>query len=118
MPGVFADMLTVEEFQLPDFDEQQDPSPATKAEILGALDEAAAKIRAVLDGMSDADFGTMWRVVKGDREIMALPKAAVARSFLLNHWYHHRGQLTVYLRMLDVPVPSVYGPTADENPFA
>jgi uncharacterized damage-inducible protein DinB len=118
VPGVFADMLTVEEFQLPDFDEQQDPSPATKAEILGALDEAAAKIRAVLDGMSDADFGTMWRVVKGDREIMALPKAAVARSFLLNHWYHHRGQLTVYLRMLDVPVPSVYGPTADENPFA
>ena len=48
---------------------------------------------------------------------MALPVGAVLRSIMLNHWYHHRGQLSVYLRQLDVPVPSIYGPSADENPF-
>ena len=49
---------------------------------------------------------------------MAMPRAAFARAIMLNHWYHHRGQLLVYLRLLDLPVPSVYGPSADENPFA
>ena len=57
-------------------------------------------------------------VLSGGRELMALPRAAFARAVMLNHWYHHRGQLLVYLRLLDLPVPSVYGPTADENPFA
>jgi uncharacterized damage-inducible protein DinB len=50
--------------------------------------------------------------------MFSMPKAALVRSILLNHWYHHRGQLSVYLRLLDVPVPSIYGPSADENPFA
>ena len=49
---------------------------------------------------------------------MAIPRAALLRSIMLNHWYHHRGQLSVYLRLLDVPLPSIYGPSADENPFA
>ena len=56
--------------------------------------------------------------MSGGREVMAMPRVAFARAIMLNHWYHHRGQLLVYLRLLDVPVPSVYGPTADENPFA
>ena len=56
--------------------------------------------------------------MSGGREVLAMPRAAFARAIMLNHWYHHRGQLLVYLRLLDVPVPSVYGPTADENPFA
>jgi uncharacterized damage-inducible protein DinB len=58
-----------------------------------------------------------WRMMLGDREIMAVPRAVMLRSIMLNHWYHHRGQLTVYLRQLGVPLPSIYGPTADENPF-
>ena len=58
-----------------------------------------------------------WRMMHGDRELMALPRAAFLRSVMLNHWYHHRGQLSVYLRELNVPVPSIYGPSADENPF-
>ena len=58
------------------------------------------------------------RLMAGGRQLFAGPRAAVLRSFLFNHWYHHRGQLLVYLRLLDVPVPSVYGPSADENPFA
>ena len=56
--------------------------------------------------------------VDGGRELMAMPRVAFVRAVMLNHWYHHRGQLLVYLRLLDVPLPSVYGPTADENPFA
>ena len=59
-----------------------------------------------------------WRLVAGGRELMAMPRAAVLRAIMLNHWYHHRGQLVVYLRQLNVPIPSVYGPSADENPFA
>ena len=50
--------------------------------------------------------------------MMAMPRVAFVRAIMLNHWYHHRGQLLVYLRLLNLPVPSVYGPTADENPFA
>jgi uncharacterized damage-inducible protein DinB len=59
-----------------------------------------------------------WRLTGQGKTIMALPRMAMVRSIMLNHWYHHRGQLLVYLRLLDLPVPSVYGPTADENPFA
>jgi uncharacterized damage-inducible protein DinB len=54
----------------------------------------------------------------GAKEVMSMPRAALLRSIMLNHWYHHRGQLSVYLRLLDVPLPSIYGPSADENPFA
>ena len=66
----------------------------------------------------DHDLSKTWRAVDGDREVLALPVGALLRSIMLNHWYHHRGQLSVYLRELGVPVPSIYGPSADENPFA
>lgn len=59
-----------------------------------------------------------WRLTDGGRTLMELPRAAVLRSLLFNHLYHHRGQLSVYLRLLGVPVPATYGPTADMNPFA
>ena len=68
--------------------------------------------------MDDAKLMETWRLMSGGKELMALPRAAVIRMIMLNHWYHHRGQLLVYLRMHNVPLPSVYGPTADENPFA
>jgi uncharacterized damage-inducible protein DinB len=71
-----------------------------------------------LGGMSDAVLLETWRLMRGDRELLARPRAAVLRAIMLNHWYHHRGQLTVYLRELDVPIPAIYGPSADENPFA
>ena len=57
-------------------------------------------------------------MMQGERELFVLPRMALLRSIMLNHLYHHRGQLTVYLRALGVPVPSIYGPSADENPFA
>ncbi len=68
--------------------------------------------------MDDAALATMWRVVDGDREVMAIPVGALLRTIMLNHWYHHRGQLSVYLRQVGALVPSIYGPSADENPFA
>jgi len=77
-----------------------------------------AKARAQLGSLDDAAMGATWRMMNGDREVMALPRAALVRAVMLNHWYHHRGQLTVYLRELGVPVPAIYGPSADENPFA
>ena len=57
----------------------------------------------------------MWRLVSGGRELMAAPRITMIRTLMLNHWYHHRGSLVVYLRLIDVPLPSVYGPTADER---
>ena len=63
-------------------------------------------------------MGATWRLLSNGQEVMAMPRVAFVRAVMLNHWYHHRGQLTVYLRLLDVPVPSVYGPSADENPFS
>jgi uncharacterized damage-inducible protein DinB len=77
-----------------------------------------AQARALLAGFDDAAMMQTWRLLSGGRELMAMPRVAVVRAIMLNHWYHHRGQLLVYLRMHDVPLPSVYGPTADENPFA
>jgi uncharacterized damage-inducible protein DinB len=67
--------------------------------------------------MDDATLLATWRLTAGDRELLAVPRIAMLRSVMLNHWYHHRGQLTVYLRTLGVAIPAIYGPSADENPF-
>jgi uncharacterized damage-inducible protein DinB len=91
---------------------------ATAAELVPALKASIAKARQILGDMDDAKLMETWRLMSGGRELMAMPRAAIIRMIMLNHWYHHRGQLLVYLRMHDVPLPSVYGPTADENPFA
>jgi uncharacterized damage-inducible protein DinB len=88
------------------------------AELLPALRDSIAKARAVLGGMDDAAMAETWTLMDGGKVVMALPRVALLRAIMLNHWYHHRGQLSVYLRQLDVPVPSIYGPSADENPFA
>jgi uncharacterized damage-inducible protein DinB len=74
--------------------------------------------KSLLGNASDATMQETWRLVAGDCELLAMPRAAFLRAIMLNHWYHHRGQLVVYLRQLNVPIPSVYGPSADENPFA
>jgi uncharacterized damage-inducible protein DinB len=68
--------------------------------------------------MDDARLTAPWTLTRNGETIMSIPRIGFVRSVLLNHLYHHRGQLSVYLRMLEVPVPSIYGPSADENPFA
>ena len=78
-----------------------------------------SKTKAVLETLGDAGLQKDWKLTSKDgATIMGMPKAALIRSIVMNHIYHHRGQLSVYLRLLDVPVPSIYGPSADENPFA
>jgi uncharacterized damage-inducible protein DinB len=95
-----------------------DPVPKSAAELIPALDQSIATAKRLLGGMNDAALTSTWRLMHGDRELFAQPRAAFLRSIMLNHWYHHRGQLSTYLRELGTPIPSIYGPSADENPFA
>jgi uncharacterized damage-inducible protein DinB len=97
---------------------RQQQAPASLADVLAAFDASLHAARTYFAGLDDARAAEIWHLVAGDTELFAAPRAAVIRSFLFNHLYHHRGQLLVYLRMLDVSVPSVYGPSADESPFA
>lgn len=92
--------------------------PKTREDILAALDSGVKTARSYLGTVDEASAGRLWRARFNGREVMAMPRAVMLRALLLNHWYHHRGQLSVYLRLLDVPVPSIYGPSADDNPFA
>jgi uncharacterized damage-inducible protein DinB len=115
MPGAIAELSRQSPFPVPEFIQ---PSAASAAELVPTLEQSVAKAKEILRGMDEAELSKMWRVVDGDREVMALPVGALLRSIMLNHWYHHRGQLSVYLRQIGVPVPSIYGPSADENPFA
>jgi uncharacterized damage-inducible protein DinB len=115
VPGAIATLAAQPVFHVSDF---KDRSPSSAAELIPALDESIATVKSLLGGMDDATLAQTWRLMQGDRELLAVPRGAFLRSTLLNHWYHHRGQLTVYLRALGQPVPSIYGPSADENPFA
>ncbi|HEV7784730.1 MAG TPA: DinB family protein [Thermoanaerobaculia bacterium] len=81
------------------------------------LETSLADARAFLGGLDDETSAAPWRLTAGDREMFTIPRREVVRNLMLNHWYHHRGQLSVYLRFLDVPVPAIYGRSADENPF-
>ncbi|MFZ1134935.1 MAG: DinB family protein [Candidatus Korobacteraceae bacterium] len=94
------------------------PQPKDVKEIQTAFDQSVRDAETVLNGMTDEAARGSWTLKRGNTEIFTQPRIGVLRSIMLNHWYHHRGQLSVYLRLLDVPVPVVYGPTADENPFA
>jgi uncharacterized damage-inducible protein DinB len=90
----------------------------SKDALLATLDASVAAAREFLAGLDETRANAIWRLTFGDREIFAIPRLAVMRTMCFNHWYHHRGELVVYLRLLDVPVPIVYGRSADENPFA
>ena len=96
----------------------QPPELATsRAEILATFDGHVAKTRAALVSKSDAELMAPWALKRDGHVIFSMPKASVWRSFVMNHLIHHRAQLGVYLRMQDVPLPSVYGPSADEGAF-
>ena len=114
-PGGVAQMAAQASVQVPEFAQ---PEAKTTAELFSTLDESVATAKRVLEELDDPAMGETWRAMAGDQEVMAIPRVALLRSIMLNHWYHHRGQLSVYLRLLDVPVPSIYGPSADENPFS
>lgn len=94
-----------------------DITPQNRAEIIAAFEESTAKAKDIVAATADERVFAPWTMMMGDKEILTLPRIALWRSILLNHTYHHRGQLSTYLRTLDVALPSIYGPTADTNPF-
>jgi uncharacterized damage-inducible protein DinB len=96
------------------------PNPNTaatsRADLLARFDKNVADTRAALTGKSDAEMMLSWSLKHNGQTLFTMPKAAVWRGFVLNHLVHHRGQLSVYLRLNEVPVPAMYGPSADEAP--
>jgi len=92
--------------------------PPNAEALLPALDKSLDDARAFLGGLDEETSAAPWRLSAGEREMFTIPRREVVRTLMLNHWYHHRGQLCVYLRFLDVPVPAVYGRSADEGPFS
>ena len=115
VPGALSQILTPDVFNVFAFSQTE---PADVAELMPALDASVAKARTMIEGLTPERAMTTWKMMHGDKTIIAAPRIGLVRALMFNHWYHHRGQLLVYLRLLDIPVPSVYGPTADENPFA
>lgn len=89
--------------------------PATRAAVLEMFDRTVTEARAAIAGRTDAELMAPWTLKAQGKEIFTMPKAIVLRSFVMNHIVHHRGQMSVYLRLHDVPVPSIYGPSADEQ---
>jgi uncharacterized damage-inducible protein DinB len=82
--------------------------------ILKLFDETTKQTRAWMD-KSDAEYTAVWTLKRGGQEMFSMPRVAAFKSFVINHIIHHRGQMSVYLRLNDVPVPAIYGPTADEG---
>jgi uncharacterized damage-inducible protein DinB len=113
LPGAIAEISTRSSFDV------TTPVPRPDAnstdEVLRTFEESMGRARTHLRSMTDAELATPWRMMKGSQELWAIPRAAFLRSVMLNHWYHHRGQLTVYLRETGALVPAVYGDSADEK---
>ena len=93
------------------------PHATTHADLLRAFDESIDSAKSFLSGLDETTAAAPWTMRAGARELFSVPRIGLMRRLALNHWYHHRGQLSVYLRELDIPIPSIYGPSADENPF-
>jgi uncharacterized damage-inducible protein DinB len=96
-------------------DDARPKQPTSMADILAAFDANAKKGRQKIDAQTDATMSVQWTLKQGEHEVLTMPRVAVLRSFIMNHLIHHRGQLSVYLRLRNVPVPAIYGPSADEG---
>ena len=114
LPSLGELILSPDVFQAPEFVQ---PEARSSAELLPALEQSLASGRKFLSELTPERAEGTWRLVRAGQELIAAPRMIMIRSLMFNHWYHHRGSLVVYLRLVEVPLPSVYGPTADENPF-
>lgn len=117
MPGWAAAMVTQDELDLSAPGELQQPALRTSRELVEAFDKAVAKAREALANTTDEHLMTPWKLLVQGHVVSESPRYVAIRDGAFNHMAHHRGQLTVYLRLNDVPVPSLYGPTADEKGF-
>lgn len=117
IPGNVATLAQLEGFDASqaNFDP---PAPSNSEEIRVALEQSLETAENAIRRMSDESGLASWRLTMHGKEIFTKSRVAILRSLMMNHWYHHRGQLSVYLRLLEVPVPVIYGRSADENPFA
>lgn len=111
LPGGVMRAVANNPMQAPDF---TFPQPSSSDEILKAHDEGVATARELLPGYDDAAMREIWRLMAGEKEILAQPRAEFIRNVMFSHLYQHRGQFSVYLRLLNVPVPASWGPSADE----
>jgi uncharacterized damage-inducible protein DinB len=114
-PGGVAQIAELDSMERPNFNDR--PEAKSRREVLEALQQSVATAREFLRGLDDARATETWSMTWAGKPIFSLPRIGLVRTIMLNHWYHHRGEMQVYLRLLGVPVPSVYGPTADEDPF-
>lgn len=115
IPGQIASITVADSFDASNFGKPD--TPASAAAVVATHDASVASAVEILAGMDDAKAQANWSLMLGDRAIMTMPRMMLYRAIMLNHWYHHRGQLSTYLRILDVKIPSIYGPSADVNPF-
>lgn len=115
IPGAISKLVTPDALDNPP--QFQQGAATSKAHLLDALTMSVNEAKTYLGSLTDEQIMATWSMSAGGKTIMSLPRVAMIRAVMLNHWYHHRGQLLVYLRMLGQSVPSVYGPTGDENPF-
>jgi uncharacterized damage-inducible protein DinB len=93
------------------------PQPSSRDEILKAFDENVAAVRSQLPGFGDAAMKEDWSLMAGEKKLFSQPRGEFLRDVMLSHWYQHRGQFSVYLRVLGVAVPASWGPSADEPPL-
>jgi uncharacterized damage-inducible protein DinB len=113
--GVIAEMTLADSY---DFGKGRPGREAkSRAELLEVFDSGLAQAKEIVGNTDDTRCMCQWTALLNGNKAMSMPRVAVFRAIMMNHLYHHRGQLSVYLRLLDVPVPSIYGPSADDNPF-
>lgn len=115
VPGQIVQLAQLDEFTVPEFDRPR-PQPANVLEILQKFDESVAAVKQQLPALTDAQMAAPWKLLLAGKPVLEITRAKLLRNILLNHWYHHRGQFGVYLRMVGASVPSAYGPSADELP--
>jgi uncharacterized damage-inducible protein DinB len=108
-------ILTAESFDLDDMPEDTRPrAPISREALVKEFDNKVTATRALIAGAGDPEMRARWTLKRGGAEMFSMPRIVALRSFVMNHSIHHRGQLSVYLRLQNVPLPPIYGPTADE----
>lgn len=115
VPGDIAHGATINPAPAPDF-KALIVQPASRQQVLDKFEESITAVRELLPRFDDAAMAETWRITAGGREVAAMPREKFLRDIMLSHWYQHRGQFSVYLRILGVPVPATWGPSADEPP--
>ena len=116
-PGQIAQLAQIDIFDAQNADFSA-PQPANLQEVLESHETSISAARDYLTNLTDSAATATWALTSNGKQLMAMPRVEFLRTVMFNHWYHHRGQLSVYLRLLDIPVPVIYGRSADENPFA